>query len=308
MPYFRYERRSIRTLQGNKEATVVGRPMTIETNMQNRHVKLIMPLKDVVLTPNEMKDLGIYIEHSDGTKELLQGVLVPYNNKGEMGLEFTVNKFSTFTLVHIEGLGELKQHTAYMNGYEDNTFKSENMITRAEIAAILSRVITRATAKADIGYSDVASAHWAKDAISNVTKMGLMQGYSDGSFAPEKSISRAEMASLASALLGDTQQLGTGFTDITSHWAQAYIIKSQGTGIISGYADGTFKPENSLTRAEAVTILNKVLGRSTLNGVAQSSWKDVSNTHWALRDIEEASVDHTFKKTTDGGEQWVQKP
>jgi hypothetical protein len=78
--------------------------------------------------------------------------------------------------------------------------------------------------------------------------------------------------------------------------------------MIKGYDDGTFQPENPLTRAEAVTIMNKVLSRGPLNGLAQSPWKDVTNTYWAIRDIEEASVDHAFEKTADGVEQWVQKP
>ncbi|NEW08340.1 cell surface glycoprotein [Paenibacillus sp. SYP-B3998] len=298
----------VKVAAGDKKATAVGRPMTIETNLQNRNVTLVMPLKGVALSQAEMKDLAVYIEHSDGTKQLLKGVLVPYNNKGDMGLQFSVNKFSTFTLMHVPGLTTKNQHTAYMNGYEDGTFKPENKITRAEMAALLARVVTRDTKSANLAYSDVSSTHWAKDAIAKATAMGLMQGYADGTFKEERSITRAEMASIVSSLTGNEQRTGTGFTDIAGHWAQAYIVKAQGAGIINGYQDGSFQPEKTLTRAEAVTMINKALGRGPLSGFVQSPWKDVAETHWALRDIEEASVDHAFENKTDGGEQWVQKP
>ncbi|OAB38932.1 S-layer homology domain-containing protein [Paenibacillus glacialis] len=294
---------------GNTKATVVGRPMTIETNVQNRNVTLVMPLRGIALSPAEMKHLAVYIEHSDGTKQLLKGTLVPYNNKGDMGFQVSVNKFSTFTLMHVPGLTTNNQHAAYMNGYENGMFKPENQMTRAEIATLLARVVSRDEKIANLTYSDVPSTHWAKDAITKVTAMGLMKGYADGTFKVDQSITRAEMASILSSLTSGEQHTSTaGFTVIAGHWAQAYIEKAQGAGIVSGYQDGSFQPEKTLTRAEAVTMMNKALGRGPQSGVEQSPFKDVANTHWALSDIEEASVDHIFEKKTDGGEQWVQKP
>lgn len=242
-------------------------------------------MKDLALTEAELKDVGIYIEHSDGTKQLLKGALVPYNSNGGMGLQFTVNKFSVFSLVHVPGLADANQHVAYMNGYEDGTFKPEKKITRSEIAAILSRVVTLDSKESDIAYSDVKPAYWAKDAISTVTKMGLMQGYADGTFGADKPITRAEMANLVSSIIGDTETAGAGFADISDHWAKDSILSVQGAGIINGYKDGTFKPDNTLTRAETAVIMNKLLGKSKLSGLTQSPWKDVSSRHWAYGDI-----------------------
>lgn len=86
----------LRIVAGNKEASIIGRPMNIETNLPKGNVTLILPLKDVKLSEADRKDLAVYIEHSDGTKQLLKGIIVPFNDKGEMGLQFTVDKFSLF--------------------------------------------------------------------------------------------------------------------------------------------------------------------------------------------------------------------
>ncbi|MDQ6421450.1 X2-like carbohydrate binding domain-containing protein [Paenibacillus sp. LHD-117] len=292
-------------VSGDQETSVLGRPMTIETNLQGREVTIVLPLKDLALSEAELKDVGIYIEHSDGTKQLLKGVVVPYNSKGDKGLQFTVDHFSLFSLVKVPGLAETYQHSAYMNGYEDGTFKPDKKITRAEIAAILSRVLTRDANEADIAYSDVSSSSWAKDAISTATKMGLMQGYADGTFGPDKSITRAEMAKLVSIMIEEPAHTGAGFTDISKTWAEDAILAVQSAGIMNGYPDGTFKPNNALTRAEAVSIINRVLDRGPLDGVTLSPWKDVPTGHWAYSDIVEATVNHSYDQQTDGGEQWA---
>lgn len=280
----------LRIVAGNKEASIIGRPMSIETNMPKGNVTLILPLKDVKLSEADRKDLAVYIEHSDGTKQLLKGIIVPFNDKGEMGLQFTVDKFSLFSLVHVEGLADSSLGAAYMNGYEDSTFRPENKITRAEMAVILLRIVKQEATAADISYHDVLAGNWAKDAISKVTKMGLMQGYEDGTFGAEKAMTRAEMAKLISTLIGAAPKAGAGFTDISTHWAKAAILNVQAAGITNGYADGSFKPNNALTRAEAVSMINKVLGRGNLVGVTSSPWKDVSSKHWAYSDILAASV------------------
>ncbi|MNP35996.1 Cellulosome-anchoring protein precursor [compost metagenome] len=155
-------------------------------------------------------------------------------------------------------------------------------------------------------FSDVSSSHWAAAAIEKVAKMGLMQGYKDGTFKPNQSLTRAEMASLAVSLAPVTTKPGSGFSDIGSHWAKEAIQKAQGLGILTGYKDGTFRPNAELTRAEAVVIINRSLGRGPLKGVSQPQWKDVSPSHWAFGDIEEASVNHGSKPAASGGEQWVE--
>jgi|GEM_PF-2732810 len=302
----------VKIVAGDKEVSIVGRPMTIETNMQSRPVTLTMPLGDVNLSDEQLANLGIYIEHSDGTKELLRGVLVPFDDSGAMGLQFTVNKFSTFTLVHIDGLapvaGTTDNHTAYMKGYEDGTFRPEKSITRAEMAAVLARTIDLPAIRPSIAYSDVSAQHWAKDAIARVTEMGLMQGYKDGTFGAEKPITRAEMATLAAALHGDSSSVrsGAGFTDTKGHWAEANIAQVQGAGLISGYEDGAFRPDESLTRAQAVTIMNRLLDRGPAAAFVKLPWKDVSSDYWAAEAIAEASINHAYRIDAEGQEEWAE--
>ncbi len=284
---------------GDQGVTVVGRPMTIETNLQNRKVDLVMPLKDIQLSKEELKNLAIYVEHSDGTKELLYGQLVPYgSSEGDLGLQFSVNKFSTFSLVHLDHKAET--HSAYVKGYEDGTFRPENAITRAEIATITSRVFVKDAQAKNISYGDVPSDYWAADSITKVSAMPLMSGYPDGTFAPDQAITRAEMASFAANLIADGT-IGEGFTDITGHWAKAAIVKAQAAGIMQGYTDGSFKPEQLITRAEAVVMINRMLGHkpSHFSSISQQ-WNDVAKTYWAFADIMEASVDHSFTSNGAG--------
>ncbi|OAS19225.1 S-layer homology domain-containing protein [Paenibacillus oryzisoli] len=275
---------------GEKGVTVVGRPMTIETNLQNRKVELVMPLNGLQLSQEQLANLAIYVEHSDGTKELLRGQLVPYgSSEGDLGLQFSVNKFSTFSLVQLNAVPEV--HRAYIQGYEDRTFRPEQAITRAEMATILTRVIKKDEKADKADYSDVTATHWAVESIAKVSAMKLMSGYPDGTFAPDQRITRAEMASLAAILLPDDSS-GKGFTDLTGHWAEKAILKVQGAGILQGYADGSFKPEQSITRAEAVTMINRWLGRQPSSNIATSPWDDVAKSYWAFADIAEASTDY----------------
>ncbi|TBL71075.1 S-layer homology domain-containing protein [Paenibacillus thalictri] len=297
----------VRLAVGNDNISIVGRPMTIETNLQSRPVTLVIPLGDTsALTEQQLQNLGVFIEHSDGTKEFVKGQIVNYDDSGKLGIQFTVTKFSTFTVVKTDGLNKTT-HKAYINGYPDGTFGPEKNITRAEMASLLARVSDKAATKSSIAYTDVASLHWAKDAIDQATKMGLMEGYNGGSFKPEQTITRAEMAAILSRISGNSASSGDSFNDVNGHWAQSAVAQAKAAGYIDGYADGTFRPEQTLTRAEAVTMINKLLGRGPLSGAA-SKWSDVSSGSWAFEQIQEASIDHTSEKNATGGEQWVTTP
>ncbi|WP_229522413.1 X2-like carbohydrate binding domain-containing protein [Paenibacillus monticola] len=204
-----------------------------------------------------------------------------------------------------ENTPEVTQHSAYINGYPGGLFKPDNKITRAEIAAVLASTAAKEANGTLAVFSDVDPDFWAAEAITKVAKMGLMNGYKDGTFKPNQPLTRAEMASLVAALSPESSSMGRGFTDIAGNWAQKAIIKAQGAGILNGYADGTFRPGNQLTRAEAVVAMNRVLGRGPLNGRSESQWADVPTSHWAFKDIEEASSDHAYKLGAEGTEQWV---
>ncbi|WP_240415975.1 S-layer homology domain-containing protein [Paenibacillus periandrae] len=281
----------VREAAGSAIVNVLGRPMMIETNMQNRPVTLILPLPETGLNEQQLKELGIFIEHSDGTKELIRGEIVSYDSTGKLGIRFTVNKFSTFTVVQL-GSQASKVHQAYMTGYPDGTFGPDKPITRAEMATVLVRLFAKdkGSKTAAITYKDTTPGHWAHAAIDLAADSGLMDGYPDGSFKPEQTITRAEAASIA-ARLSSAAEGGGSFSDTVGHWAAASIGKAKAAGVVNGYADGTFRPEQTLTRAEAVTMLNKLSGRDPLS-VSDAKWSDVPAQHWAFKNIQEASVDH----------------
>ncbi|MCU6797473.1 S-layer homology domain-containing protein [Paenibacillus sp. WQ 127069] len=288
----------VREAAGSAIVNVLGRPMMIETNMQNRPVTLVLPLPDTGLNEQQLKELGIFIEHSDGTKELIRGEIVSYDSTGKPGIQFTVNKFSTFTVVQ---LGSQAVHQAYMTGYPDGTFRPDKPITRAEMATVLVRLFgkDKGNKTAAKTYTDTTPGHWANAAIDLAADSGLMDGYPDGSFKPEQTITRAEAASIAARLSSAAEGSGS-FSDTVGHWAAAAIGKAKAAGVVNGYGDGTFRPEQTLTRAEAVMMLNKLSGRDPLS-VSDAKWSDVPSQHWAFKNIQEASVDHVHVPVSVGG-------
>lgn len=296
---------AVMTATAGNKVTVAGRPVSIITNLKNKAVTLVLPLTGIDLSASGQ--LGVYIEHSDGSREYKTGKLVDFNST--KGLSFEVDRFSTFAIVMSEAA--IKEHKAYISGYKDGLFHPERKITRAEMAAILASALDLQD-KADISYGDVKADYWAADAIAKVTGAGLMKGYQDNKFKPGQTLTRAEMAAIAAVLAKDAgtdaKTFSTDtktFDDITGSWAKDYIMKVQAAGIMNGYSDRTFKPGKPLTRAETVVVINRVLGRGPLGGIAQSKWKDVPAAHWAAGDITEASIDHSFRLDIQGREKFV---
>ncbi|WP_240546136.1 X2-like carbohydrate binding domain-containing protein [Paenibacillus artemisiicola] len=265
-------------------AELAGRPVDIATNLPQGEVTLVLPLQaaDANGAPGT---LGVYIEHSDGTKEFKPGEAASFG--GKPGVRFATTKFSTFAPLKLTGAAGAKQ--PYIQGFDGHLFKPGNTLTRAELATILSRVAPSAGGTAGKAYKDVKPGHWAAAAIAKATAAGLMSGYGDGSFKPEQPVSRAEMAAIAVRLSGSAAKPGPGFTDTAGSWAEQAIRTAQGAGFLQGYEDGSFRPDRTLTRAEAVVVLNRTLGIQPLNA-ARSSWSDVPSGFWALGDIEAASA------------------
>ncbi|MCD1259435.1 S-layer homology domain-containing protein [Paenibacillus athensensis] len=272
-----------------KPATVIGRPMAIETNLQSHPVTLTLPLG--TYPAERIAGLHIYIEHSDGTKEWLQGEAATDDN-GASAIRFTVSKFSTFTVIESEDAAVQQQ--AYIVGYEDGSFRPEQAVTRGQLAAMLSRLYgsTAVDTSGVPAYTDQTSfPAWASDAIRQVTALGLMDGYEDGAFKPERAVTRAEAATIAvrAAKLNAATQQATGFSDTAGHWAAAQIDVAAAAGLVDGYSDGRFQPDRTLNRAEAVTLLNRVTGRAALNDQLPR-WSDVPTAHWAFGAIQAASL------------------
>lgn len=200
-------------------------------------------------------------------------------------------------------------HDAYISGFEDGTFRPDNPLTRAEIAAILARNMSL---PADTGYQrlypDVPFAHWAWSDIERLRGAGLLVGDTDGRFRPQDAITRAEMAMIAAKWLQVDLKasVSQSFPDVAdNHWAAAAIAVANQAGVIVGFTDGSFRPDELLTRAQAVAIMNRLLGRNSLVETISPSWPDVSANHWAYREIEEASHDHYYRYETEENETWT---
>ncbi|SHN79197.1 S-layer homology domain-containing protein [Paenibacillus sp. ov031] len=283
---------SIIQFVGTTDIQIIGRPMTIETNLQSRPVTLILPLDANQVASVKSEELGVYIEHSDGTKELVHGKRVTLNGDHQQGVEIEVNKFSTFSVVKVKDWTDntLKAHP-YIQGYTDGSFRPERNVTRAEMATLITRILGTSTLEGSHEFTDVTSSHWADAAISAAAQSGYVQGYTDGSFKPDQAITRAEMAVVLQPLLTSAQMTTApkAFTDVNEHWAQQAVEQLSSAGVVTGYKDGTFRPSRPITRAEAVTMLNKLIGLQAETNAA-GQWSDVPVTHWAYEAIEAASI------------------
>ncbi|WP_100405646.1 S-layer homology domain-containing protein [Bacillus solitudinis] len=313
--------RIVKEISNGRAITILGRPMTIETNMQGRAVELVLPLKSVTLPTDAeereqfLSDLVVFIEHSDGERELTKVEVVPYEgNEAELGVKFIVNKFSTFTILNMEGWGEyeeentLNARTSYINGFPDGTFRAGASITRAQMAAILARNLGYDETK-QVNYSpfkDVSTRHHALGEIAFVKELGIMNGDEQGNFRPGDEITRAQMATIVVNYkqLDVMTNTPLSFTDTTKHWARWNIEANLEAGIIKGYQDGTFKPNAALTRAQAVVMMNRMFERGPLYGVTTPSFPDVQPTHWAFEEIESASRDYQYTLDQNGME-WI---
>lgn len=287
------------TLQSEK-VHLIGRPMTIETNMQNRPVTLTLPLPNNV-TQEQLDHLAIFIEHSDGTKELLRGKIVDYQ-KDMQGLQFEVQKFSTFSMIYLPEQADEVKHSPYIQGYADGTFRPNAFVTRAQMASMFARQLTgNAIPTSQATFIDTAQ-HDAKDAIEFVKETGLFKGVTKTSFHPNGSITRAQMAAVAARWI--EKQCSDDavadfckptleenvFKDVSAHhWAIKEISAVNALGIMTGVSDDTFNPEGYLTRAQAVKVLNRLFERQVTTEHQEPIFNDVSSKHWAFYEIQEAA-------------------
>ena len=205
-------------------------------------------------------------------------------------------------------------HYAYIAGYEDGTVRPDGNITRAEVATIFFRLMTdeyRETCwSTSSGFTDVTAASWYNNAISTTANAGWVSGYPDGTFRPDAYITRAEFATIAARFLSDVYGGTSMFTDISGHWAEDYINRAAAAGWINGYADGTFRPNAYITRAEAVTLINRMLDRAPdANHLLADMvrWPDNPETAWYYADVQEATNSHDYTRVGTGNyEVWTE--
>ena len=219
----------------------------------------------------------------------------------------------------------IDDHIAYINGYPDATVRPEQSISRAEVTIVFYRLLTAELRDVSQGYDnnfpDVDSDLWYSDAISAINYLGIINGYPDGSFQPDGSITRAELATIAAhfaAMMQMSPLNHLSFSDVDAHWAQLDIEYAAAIGWVNGYEDGTFRPDNYITRAEFITLVNRVLRRipETYDDLLVDemvTWVDNADIEmWYYLAIQEASNSHEAEYKEDlvrgllfGYEYWI---
>ena len=204
-------------------------------------------------------------------------------------------------------------HYAYVVGYSDGTVRPNANISRAEVATIFFRLLKEEVRDGNLTtentFADVTDGQWHNKAISTMAKLGVVKGRNAEAFDPDAPITRAEFATICARF--DKTQISTSsnFTDISGHWAEKYIERAATLGWIAGYSDGTFRPSNYITRAEAMTMINRVLCRmpqsadDLLNDM--TVWPDNHPTDWHYLAVQEATNSHDFDRKGEVNEKWT---
>ena len=214
-----------------------------------------------------------------------------------------------------------EDHFSYVVGYEDGMVKPENAITRAEVASIFYRLLkddVRDANTTDVSeFSDVSASDWYGTTVATLSAMDIVRGYEDGTFRPNAPITRAEFAAIATRFFEETgaeYEPGT-FDDVTGNeWFANAIADAVELGLIGGYPDGTVRPNNNITRAEACAIVNRTLGRiphvdHLLPADEMTTWPDNNPSDWFYADMQEATNGHEYEWTTEQGqkvEEWTE--
>ena len=213
----------------------------------------------------------------------------------------------------------ITDHFAYIIGYPDGEVKPTGNITRAEVATIFFRMLKDEARekywKTENRYSDVNSSNWFNNAVSTLSNMGIIDGYPDGSFRPNAGITRAEFAKIAVSFFKDyvSETIGDRFTDISGKWYTTYINLAAELEIVNGYPDGTFRPQNKITRAEAMQIVNNTLRRTPhkdhlLPERSMNMWPDNPRSAWYYAAVQEATNSHEYqRKSFTDYEKWISK-
>ena len=207
-------------------------------------------------------------------------------------------------------------HFAYIVGYGNGEVRPQNNITRAEVATIFFRLLTDDVRAENLTktnrYSDVAATSWYNTAVSTLSSMGIITGYPDGTFRPNAAITRAEFAAIAARFDNDGDKTAAKFSDIATHWAKDEISIAYNNGWITGYPNGTFGPQRDITRAETMTLVNRVLNRQpeTEDDLLPNMtvWTDNANPKaWYYLAVQEATNSHYYEfKTNSQYEKWTE--
>ena len=217
--------------------------------------------------------------------------------------------------LHLPDMLNGDDHFAYVAGYTDGTVRPNAKITRAEVAMIFYRLLdedVRAANETDSNsFSDVTNGMWFNTAVSTIARLGIVKGRSAEIFDPNAPITRAEFATVCARFDHSSVESDKSFFDIHGHWAETFIEHAAALGWVNGYMDGTFHPNATITRAEAMAMINRVLGRlpesekDLLSGM--KTWPDNADpSAWYYLTVQEATNSHSFERKEDGvHERWI---
>ena len=204
-------------------------------------------------------------------------------------------------------------HYAYVVGYSDGTVRPNANISRAEVATIFFRLLKEEVRDGNLTtentFADVTNGQWHNKAISTMAKLGIVKGRRADSFDPDASITRAEFAAICARFSTRPVENSGSFSDISGHWAENEIERAAAFGWISGYPDGTFRPDARITRAEAMTMINRVLCRMPQSESdlldSMVTWPDNKPSDWHYLAVQEATNSHDFNRQGEVGESWT---
>ncbi|WP_435169101.1 Ig-like domain-containing protein [Paenibacillus glycanilyticus] len=201
---------------------------------------------------------------------------------------------------------EIVKHQRYILGFPDGKFKPSQKLTRAELAAIIARLLNGGSTTLKAEFKDVPSTQWASGYIRIVTDSGIFKGFADGTFRPNQPVTREELAMVMVRYLKleTSMPITPQFGDSDGRWSSSAIEALFRNGLTTGYPNGTFQPGKDIVRLEAVTLINRLLYRGPLTDV-EPSFPDVAKSNWAFGQVEEATRSHEAKRTSDGNEHFV---
>ena len=219
----------------------------------------------------------------------------------------------TYPTKNDAALLDSENHIAYVNGYNDGTVRPEAKITRAEAATMFYRLLNedvKAEYETDENeFSDVSEADWYCTAVSTLANIGIFGGYPDGSFRPDAYITRAEIAAICARIDGEDADETAEYSDIDGHWAADEISRVAELGWVKGYTDGTFRPNQQITRAEAMAVINRITERNPETKAdlldSMKTWVDNTEDKWYYIDVQEATVAHDYERKDNGREAWT---
>ena len=209
----------------------------------------------------------------------------------------------------VAGWLQTKEHNGYMGGYGNGLFGPNDNMTRAQAAQMFYNLLLNKNVDITVDFTDVPADAWYGNAVRTLASLGVIKGIGNDQFAPNRTITRAEFTVIAMRFANVSADVTNPFTDIsTNDWFYSAVTSAVSYGWINGYSDGSFRPQATITRAEVVTIVNRMLNRTAdrnfVDSNATAQFDDVPNTYWAYYNIMEATIAHDHSIDNDGVESW----